>query len=192
MTKFLLVALLLTGAAWGQDANKPDANKPTPIVASLIMSWEMQNDACQGGDQQACRFRDAELLSIESQGWCLSGAKKWQPAPCKPADTNPGTVFIKKLLTDSCTKGVTEACEIRDENDSVEHFERLEEFLDDYCAEDGSAVTGSDGHSHAGPDTNPTTAKACVARDAVLKSLEDHGYHPNHGGWDRGPAKKLN
>jgi hypothetical protein len=59
--------------------------KPTQTIAAYIMSWEMQNDACQGGDQQACRYRDATLLAIESQGWCLSDTKKWQPAPCNRA-----------------------------------------------------------------------------------------------------------
>jgi hypothetical protein len=115
------------GAARGQDAVKP-----TPIVAAFIMSWEMQNDACQRGDQHACRFRDAELLSIESQGWCLSDGKTWQPAPCKsatPADANQAVIFVNKVLTDSCTDSITEACKIRDEAVSVEHFEHLEEFL---------------------------------------------------------------
>jgi hypothetical protein len=72
-------------AACNASAQAQETVKPTQIVAAYIMSWEMQNDACQRGDQRSCRFRDAELLAIESQGWCLSDAQKWQPAPCKPA-----------------------------------------------------------------------------------------------------------
>jgi hypothetical protein len=79
MKKLLLLALLLpVGVAQAQQPGKP-----TPTVAAEILSWEMQNAACHGGDQQACRYRDAVLLAIQSQGWCLSDAQKWQPAPCK-------------------------------------------------------------------------------------------------------------
>jgi hypothetical protein len=41
-----------------------DTVTPTSTAAALIMSSEMQNDARQGGDQQACRFRDAELYTL--------------------------------------------------------------------------------------------------------------------------------
>jgi hypothetical protein len=63
------------------------------------MTWEMQNSACLGGDQQACRIRDAELLVIESQGWCLTATKKWQPAPCKLAavETAPSSNRILEI-----------------------------------------------------------------------------------------------
>jgi hypothetical protein len=80
MKKGLSLVLLLIGSAHAQEPVKP-----TPTVAAEIMSWEMENDACQGGDHQACRYRDADLLAIQAAGWCLSDDQKWQPAPCKSA-----------------------------------------------------------------------------------------------------------
>ena len=100
MRKLLLLALLLTAGA----AQAQEPVKPTPTVAAYIMSWEMQNDACKGGDQQACRFRDTILLEIESQGWCLSDTQKWQPAPCKSAPLSDTIFQAKEKLPASLQK----------------------------------------------------------------------------------------
>jgi hypothetical protein len=100
MKKLVLLVLLLTAGI----AQAQESVKPTQTVAAYIMSWEMQNDACKGGDQQACRFRDAILLEIESQGWCLSDTQKWQPAPCDPTPLSDTIFRAKEKLPASLQK----------------------------------------------------------------------------------------
>jgi hypothetical protein len=162
MKKSLLLALLLTAGL----AQAQEPVKPTPTVASYIMSWEMQNDACKGGDQQACRFRDAELLAIESQGWCLSDTQQWQPSPCRP-DADSAQLFIENHLQHACLMQVTTACEILKEKPGIDHAEHVEEFLDRYC--------------RAGSKDDPDTVKACNIQDQVGEALNAHGLCWNDG-----------
>jgi hypothetical protein len=132
----------------------------------------MQNDACTGGDQQACRFRDAQLLTIESQGWCLSDAKKWQPAPCKPtaqvAEEDP-KVFVDRRLKEACENGLEIACNVLKEKPSSEHAMNVEEFMKGIC-EVGKIS-----------EPTPDTTLACEIQDAIGKDLNARGYQWNDG-----------
>jgi hypothetical protein len=129
MKKLLLLVLLLTGGI----AQAQEPIKPTPTVATGIMTWEMQNDACEKGDLQACRFRDAELLEIESQGWCLTDSKKWQPSPCK---SEPAAVPLSDKIFE-LEKDKFPAALQRDWSDFAARFEHAFPVL---TTEDGWVV----------------------------------------------------
>jgi hypothetical protein len=64
----------VTDSAFRLDAVSVDGTiTPLPMIGTT------------GGDQQTCRFRDAQLLAIKSQGGPLS-PQKWQPTQLAEED----------------------------------------------------------------------------------------------------------
>ncbi len=105
-----------------------------------------------------------KIVTLALLGLLLTGAAS--------AQTNPATV----ILTNSCTSGIKEACDIRAEAASPKQVIHMQEFFSNVCRM-GTAEY---------PLTDSDEQAACKIRDVLTQSLKENGYR-----WDDGEQEWM-
>jgi hypothetical protein len=76
---------------------------------------------------------------------------------------------VDKIVTNSCSSGIKEACDLRAEAAGIKHVIHMQEFLSDVCRMGTTEY----------PLTDSDEQTACTVRDTLTQTIKDRGYR-----WD--------
>jgi hypothetical protein len=93
----------------------------------------------------------------------------WAQRIAAAQGADPERSTVDKIVTNSCSSGIKEACDLRAEAAGIKHVIHMQEFLSDVCRMGTTEY----------PLTDDDEQTACTVRDTLTQTIKDRGYR-----WD--------